>query len=125
MRACAPACLCPGLGSGGSVRGCESVLVCEASWLLSVRSVQCWSACVCPCMCSCVLQLGVHEHVWGRERRGGHFSVWVPSAWQCLCMWLVVDRKLGLCVCALLGACVMGLEGGRSGGALQEAPFGL
>lgn len=98
-RARPPARPCPGLGSGGSVRSCEFVLVCEASWLLSVRSVQCWSACMCACMCSCALQLGIHEHMWGRERRGGHFCVWVPSARQCLCMWLVVDRKLGLCVC--------------------------
>lgn len=74
------------------------MLVCEASWLPSVRSVQCRPACMCACVCSCVLQLDVHEHVWGRERKGGHFCVWVPSARQSLCTWLVVDRKLGLCV---------------------------
>lgn len=77
VHVCVCARLCTGLGSCGSVRSCEFVLVCEAS-------------CLMPVACSvgqsvCVFLLGVRVYVWGSERKGGHFCVCISSAWQCLC----------------------------------------
>lgn len=93
--------------------GCRQCVACSVGQPVCVR------VCVPVCcswmsMSTCgVVSARVGISAFGPQVRGRAYA----RGWLWTGSWA--------CVCALLGACVVGVGGGRSGDALQEAPFVL
>lgn len=93
--------------------GCRQCVACSVGQPVCVR------VCVPVCcswmsMSTCgVVSARVGVSAFGSQVRGRAYA----RGWLWTGSWA--------CVCALLGACVVGVGGGRSGDALQEAPFVL